>query len=259
MKTQNLDFILVPLGLLIMIVYHLWLLHRIIRKPTQTVIGINAINRRIWVQAIMQDPAKNGILAVQTLRNNIMASTLLASTAITLSSIIAALMNSTSSSKTFLRRQDLVLGNKSDLIISLKFLALLVCFLLAFFLILESVRYYSHATMLLSVPVMGQRAIGTDYISGVLNKGSYFWSLGLHAFYFTIPLFLWMFGPIPMFLCALSLVCLLYFLDVYSGYIVIGHGGNDGASRIELESESGSKGDVGSTERLNSHVILEID
>lgn len=37
--------ILVPLGLLAMVTYHLWLRHRIIWHPTTTVIGIS---RRIW-------------------------------------------------------------------------------------------------------------------------------------------------------------------------------------------------------------------
>ncbi|XP_031283943.1 uncharacterized protein LOC116142665 [Pistacia vera] len=89
---QLLDFVLASSGLLMMLAYHFWLIHRIIKHPTRTVIGVNAINRRFWVQAMMEDASKNGVLAVQTLRNNIMASTLLASTAIMLSSLIAVLM-----------------------------------------------------------------------------------------------------------------------------------------------------------------------
>ncbi|KAJ0968602.1 hypothetical protein J5N97_025519 [Dioscorea zingiberensis] len=94
MEKQELDFVLVPLGLIVMAGYHAWLFHRVIRHPTRTVIGINSINRRLWVESMMQDQTKNGVLAVQTLRNNIMASTLLASTAIMLSSLIAVLMTS---------------------------------------------------------------------------------------------------------------------------------------------------------------------
>lgn len=54
MEKQDLDFVLVPLGLLSLVAYHLWLLYRITRHPTTTVIGINAINRRIWVQTMME-------------------------------------------------------------------------------------------------------------------------------------------------------------------------------------------------------------
>ncbi|XP_072973428.1 uncharacterized protein [Typha angustifolia] len=222
MKKEDLDFILVPSGLLIMVFYHVWLVYRILRHPAKTVIGINAMNRRIWVQTIMEDTAKNGILAVQTLRNNIMASTLLASTAIMLTSLIAALMTaSITGSSQVLRGSSIVFGDRSDLGLSIKFFAILVCFILAFLLNVQSVRYYSHASILITVPIKRQRIapeFAAEYVSRALNKGSYFWSLGLHAFYISLPLFLWVFGPIPMILCSLILVCLLYFLDVYSDY-----------------------------------------
>ncbi|KAJ7965207.1 DUF599 domain-containing protein [Quillaja saponaria] len=94
MEKKSIDYILVPSGLFVMVTYHMWLLYRIVKQPTKTVIGLNAINRRFWVQAMMEDVSKNGVLAVQSLRNNIMASTLLASTAIMLSSLIAVLMTS---------------------------------------------------------------------------------------------------------------------------------------------------------------------
>lgn len=51
-----------------------------------------------------------------------------------------------------------------------------------------------------------------------VNRGSYFWSLGLRAFYFSFPLFLWIFGPVPMFSSSFLLVFVLYFLDVSSDF-----------------------------------------
>ena len=54
MEKKVLDLILVPTGLLVMVAYHSWLLHRVVRHPTKTVIGVNAINRRFWVQAMME-------------------------------------------------------------------------------------------------------------------------------------------------------------------------------------------------------------
>ncbi|CAD5194381.1 unnamed protein product [Musa acuminata subsp. burmannicoides] len=230
MEKQDLDFVLVPLGLLSLVAYHLWLLYRISRHPTTTVIGINAINRRIWVQTMMEDPAKNGVLAVQTLRNNIMASTLLASTAIMLSSLIVVLMTNGGSSSR-LRGRGFVVGDTSDLGLSIKFFSILVCFLLAFLLNVQSIRYYSHAGILVNVPVKSHRAapaLAAEFVARALNRGSYFWSLGLRAFYFSFPLFLWVFGPIPMASCCFVLVVMLYFLDVYSGW---------GEERAEEEME----------------------
>nr|GEU56981.1 ribonuclease H-like domain-containing protein [Tanacetum cinerariifolium] len=89
MEEKDIDYVLVPLGLGIMIIYHIWLVYTVLKHPTRTVIGLNAQSRYQWVFSMMADPLKNGVLAVQTIRNNIMASTLLATTAITLSSIIS--------------------------------------------------------------------------------------------------------------------------------------------------------------------------
>ncbi|XP_027160911.1 uncharacterized protein LOC113761923 [Coffea eugenioides] len=234
MEEKVLDYVLVPVGLGGMLVYHVWLFHQIVKLPTSTVIGINAINRRFWVQAMMKDASKNGVLAVQTLRNNIMASTLLASTAIMLSSVIAVLMtgmsrqwggehdhepDSSSSSPTGMWFLDVV-GDKSQLAFSIKYFSILVCFLVAFLFNVQSIRYYSHASILINVPTdhhprqAHHYCVTPDYVAATVNRGSYFWSLGLRAFYFSFPLFFWIFGPIPMFLCCVLLVFLLYFLDL---------------------------------------------
>ncbi|KQJ95396.1 uncharacterized protein LOC100832465 [Brachypodium distachyon] len=225
-KSEALDYVLVPLGLAVMAGYHLWLLLRIRRRPATTVIGINAINRRIWVRHIMEDASgKNGVLAVQTMRNAIMASSVLATVAITLSSLVAALMASGAAHGLFSRRDDvgdgnsniIVLGATGEVALSAKFLAILICFLVAFLLNVQSIRYYSHTGTLINVPLRAHRRPGlaVDYVTGTLNRGSYFWSLGVRAFYFSCPVFLWLFGPIPMFAACVAMVCTLYFLDVY--------------------------------------------
>ncbi|XP_078174205.1 uncharacterized protein LOC144567872 [Carex rostrata] len=228
MEKQELDYVLVPIGVLALLGYHLWLLYRVVMHPSTTVIGINSMNRRLWVQFVMQDPAKYGVLAVQSLRNNIMASK-----AIMLSSIIALIMtNSNSATMGGVRGGALILGNTTQLGLSVKCLAILVCFLVAFFLNLQSIGYYSHGSILINVPFnqLPTSAIllpgpGTKYVANVLNRGSYFWSLGLRALYFSLPLFLWIFGPIPMLACCLVLVSVVYFLDVYSKYDTDGENG----------------------------------
>jgi len=44
---------MVPLGLLVLGMYHVWLLYTIIRYPSRTVIGLNANSRYQWVLSIM--------------------------------------------------------------------------------------------------------------------------------------------------------------------------------------------------------------
>lgn len=161
----------------------------------------------------MQDSVKNGVLAVQTLRNSIMASTLLASTAITLSSIIGALVSSASggSSKSL---QSFVYGETGTITSTLKYLCLLLCFLFAFVCHVQSIRYASHASFLLSIPV-GDDAPGLtpDYVNEFIYRSQNFFSLGLRGYYFSFPLLLWIFGPIPMFVCTLVMLVLLHTLD----------------------------------------------
>ncbi|XP_008794823.2 uncharacterized protein LOC103710721 [Phoenix dactylifera] len=242
MRKEELDFVLVPVGLIVMVSYHLWLLYRILKHPTSTVIGINAINRRIWVHTMMEDRLKSGVLAVQTLRNNIMASTLLATMAIMLCSLMAVLMTNSNGGYRGLRGKDFVLGDTSDLALSVKFFSILICFLLAFLLNVQSIRYYSHAGILINVPARSQRAaqgLAAGYVARALNRGSYFWSLGLRALYFSVPMFLWLFGPVPMLASCLFLVFTLYFLDVYSGW---GEKGEEEKGEEEEEEDRGVHG-----------------
>ncbi|XP_047980390.1 uncharacterized protein LOC125222031 isoform X2 [Salvia hispanica] len=203
MEEKQLDSVLVPLGLALFLGYHLWLLFTIIRSPTRTVIGINSQTRHKW------DPLKNGVLAVQTIRNNIMASTLLATTAITLSSLISVYVSNKSSSPS----SKLIYGNKSPVMSSVKFFAILLCFLMAFLCNVQSIRYYAHVSFLATVPTSQGRRDAIEYVARNLNRGSFFWSLGLRAFYLSFPLFLWVFGPIPMFVCCFIMSFVLYFLD----------------------------------------------
>ncbi|XP_066350877.1 uncharacterized protein [Miscanthus floridulus] len=218
-SSPQLDYVLVPLGLALMVGYHIWLLLRIRRRPETTVIGINAINRCIWVRHIMEDPSgKHAVLAVQTLRNTIMASTVLASVAITLSSLVAGLMASGASGggRLFSASGLAVGAGSGEAALATKFFAVLVCFLVAFLLNVQSIRYYSHTGLLVNVPLAAHRrpARAVGYVTGTLNRGFYFWSLGVRAYYFSCPVFLWLFGPIPMCASCVAMVAALYFLDV---------------------------------------------
>jgi uncharacterized membrane protein len=198
----------------------------------------------------MQEPSgKHAVLAVQTIRNNIMASTLLASTAITLSSLIAVLMSGGSrggGGGGLLPGAPLVVGATGDAALSAKFFAILVCFLVAFLLNLQSIRYYSHTSTLVNVPLRAHRlrrpGLAVDYVTRTLNRGSYFWSLGVRAFYFSCPVFLWLFGPIPMFAACTAMVSALYFLDVCEDWEEE-HDGDHGVSGDETSGQGKGVGE----------------
>lgn len=216
MEKEKLDFILVPAGLLQLALYHVWLLFTILKHPTRTVIGLNAESRHQWVLSMMSDPLKNGVLAVQTIRNNIMASTLLATVAITLSSLISVFVTSSLDSSN--TTSEIFYGNKSRLLSSIKYFSILLCFLVAFICNVQSIRYYAHVSFLITLPSSVDNVESVEYAARNLNRGSYSWSLGLRAFYLSFPLLLWIFGPIPFFLCCCIMSCVLYFLDTTTSF-----------------------------------------
>ncbi|XP_022884936.1 uncharacterized protein LOC111401436 [Olea europaea var. sylvestris] len=143
-----------------------------------------------------------------------MASTLLATTAITLSSLISVYVSNKSNSSSL----KLVYGNKSPIMSSVKFFAILLCFLVAFLCNVQSIRYYAHVSFLATVPTFKDTKDAIEYVVINLNRGSFFWSIGLRAFYFSFPLFLWVFGPIPMFVCCCIMSFILYFLDTTTNF-----------------------------------------
>lgn len=244
MEEGQLDLVLVPLGLVLMGLYHLWLFLTILRHPKRTVVGLNALTRHRWVKSMMTDPSKNGVLAVQTIRNSIMASTLLATTSITLTSIIGVVVSNTTNSST---SSSLIYGNKRELTAAIKYFTILLCFLVAFLCNVQSIRYYAHVSFLVSVSPPRDAKESVDYVARCLNRGSYFWSLGLRAFYVSFSLFLWIFGPIPMFVCCCTMSCLLYFLDTTSDFSRQLHvllGREEEGSKLGWEEEGSKRRDA---------------
>lgn len=54
MERKCLDMVLVPMGLALMLGYHVWLFYRVMKHPAKTLIGTNAVSRWIWVRAMME-------------------------------------------------------------------------------------------------------------------------------------------------------------------------------------------------------------
>lgn len=151
-----------------------------------------------------------------------MASTLLATTAITLSSLIGVFVSSSSRSGD--KASELIYGNKTATLSSIKYFCILLCFLVAFLCNVQSIRYYAHVSFLATVPTWKDKNDSIEYVVRNLNRGSIFWSLGLRAFYLSFPLFLWIFGPIPMFVCSVIIAFTLYFLDTTTSFTRLLHG-----------------------------------
>ena len=159
-----------------------------------------------------QDNDKKNILAVQSLRNTIMGATLMATTSILLCSGLAAIVSSTYSVKKPL--EDTVYGGHGEFMISLKYVTLLSIFLFSFFCHSLSIRFINQVNILINTPQDPMSSLVTpEYVNEILEKGFLLNTVGNRLFYAALPLLLWIFGPVLVFLCSLTMVPVLYNLD----------------------------------------------
>jgi len=175
--------------------YHVFLWLKSRSDPTYTVQKVNARVRTKWVEAVMQD--NKDILAVQTLRNSTMAATFLASTAVILVMGILSLVG----------RGDALLSPSGP-----KLLLMLVDLFVAFFAFTMSIRLYSHVGYMISTPGTAS-AVSPAIVARHLNRGANFYSAGMRAFYFLVPLVAWLFGPWALGAATLGLLVLLFVND----------------------------------------------
>ncbi|XP_010519591.1 PREDICTED: uncharacterized protein LOC104799002 [Tarenaya hassleriana] len=211
-----LDAVLVPLSLTMMFCYHIFLWHKARTNPFSTVVGTNSRGRHFWVASIMKDNDKKNILAVQTLRNTIMGATLMATTCILLSAGLAAVISSTYSIKKPLN--DHVFGAHGDLTVAVKYVTILTIFLFSFFSHSLSIRFINQVNILINSPHHHQdpssdNFITPEYVSELLEKGFLLNTVGNRLFYMGMPLMLWIFGPVLVFLSSSAMVPVLYNLD----------------------------------------------
>ncbi|XP_054784558.1 uncharacterized protein LOC129291272 [Prosopis cineraria] len=215
-----LDAILVPLGFVITISYYVWLWHNVRTQPFSTTIRINSHIRRIWVPSFLKDLEKKNILAVLCLRNLTMGCTLMATTSIVLSAGLATVISSIYSVKKPLN--DAVYGTDehNEYLSSLKYVIILTFFIFSFFCHCLSIRMFSQLSTLICTPrddVVVASLVTPNYLTDLLEKGSLLNTVGNRLFYSALPLLLWIFGPILVFLCNIAILSVLYNLDFVGG------------------------------------------
>lgn len=206
------DLISFSLSSLMLVAYQGFLWRKTRADPTYTVQAVNTFARTVWVETIMKDSDK-GVLAIQTLRNSTMAATFLASTAVLL--IIGALTLSGQGDKLDSTWHALnSLGAKHAELRIGKLLILLVDLFIAFFSFAMAVRIYNHVGYMINVPLtLKHHAISPIHVATHLNSGGKFYSIGMRAYYYAVPLVFWLFGPHFMLVATVVLIAFLYHLD----------------------------------------------
>lgn len=141
-----------------------------------------------------------------------MGSTLMATTSILLCAGLAAVISSTYSVKKPLN--DAVYGAHGEFMMALKYVTLLTIFLFSFFCHSLSIRFLNQVSYLICSPVDTSMSLVTqEYLCDLLEKGSILNTIGNRLFYSALPLVLWIFGPVLVFLSFVTMVPVLYNLD----------------------------------------------
>jgi uncharacterized membrane protein len=197
-------------GFLILVVYHVYLIYQVKNDPLKTSMGLTDRLRRDWVRTVMED--NRDLLAVQTLRNWVMASSFLASTAILVN---LALINAAFRTEKFADISHALnfLGAKSQVLWLVKLLVLILDFFFAFFSFTLSIRYYNHASYAINIPPKQDPIVTYAAVAAIVNRGSIHYTLGMRAYYLSVPLLLWLFGPTWMLVGATTMTIILYGLD----------------------------------------------
>jgi len=205
------DLIALGASVALLVGYQLFLSSRLRRNPTYTIQAINAQARTAWVESVMSDG--KDVLAVQTLRNSTMAATFLASTAVLL--ILGVLTLTAQGHELGDTWHALnMLGATGSTVRLAKLMLLLFDLFVAFFSFSMSIRIYNHVGYMINVPVSRQqKVISPAHVALHLNRGASFYSTGMRAFHYMVPLVFWLFDPLLMLLSTAALLFVLFRLD----------------------------------------------
>jgi uncharacterized membrane protein len=207
------DLIAALVTLLLLAGYHVLLRIRVKRDPLYTVHAVNVVAREAWVDTVMSS-AEPDVLAVQTLRNSVMASSFMASTAILLMIGTLSLIGSAAEHPASVWHALNLRGSTASGTVAWKLLCLLIDFFVAFFCFSMCVRFYNHVGYMVSISTeRGRSAISPGMVTAYLNRAGLFYLLGTRSFFYSVPLVFWMFGPQFMIASTLVLIAALYPLD----------------------------------------------
>jgi uncharacterized membrane protein len=150
--------------------------------------------RRRWIASVIGE--RRDILAIQTLRNMLMAANFFASTAFFAAVGMLSFGMATEHVPTVFDRLNFG-GSHDHTLFTGKFLLLVVLLFATFFNFALAIRYYNHVGLVLNVPPDDGHTM-EDRAGGLLRRGALHYSWGMRGYYYVIPMALWLFGPLWM-------------------------------------------------------------
>ncbi|CAA7041617.1 unnamed protein product [Microthlaspi erraticum] len=221
------DSVLVPLSVFIAVGYHVFLWNTFKHNPSRTSLGIDSSRRKSWFREIKEGDDKTGMLAVQSLRNKKMVTILTATVSILILLSLAAVTNNAFEASHLITTADnIFFGSKHPTTYVLKYASSSLLLAVSFFFSSLAVTYLMDANFLINA--IGKKHEGDcgcgyelttgtesfrEYTRLVLERGFFMAMVGNRVMCVSLPLLLWMFGPLPVLASSLGLVWVLYQFD----------------------------------------------
>lgn len=209
-----LDVVLIPVSVFLVAAYHGYLCHYIKNKPSTTAYGIKRQRRSAWFLHLNQGGKEKAMLVVQSLRNTLMTTILTATITVLSNFAFAAVTSATYTASHGHNHHHLftgtLLGSKSDKIYAFKYASASFCVLISFVCSSMAIGFLIDANFLMNA---SGNLLPENHAETVLERG---FALGLIAnrvLCFSVPLLLWMFGPIALALSSLALICVFHQQD----------------------------------------------
>lgn len=212
MYSFHLDTIAVALSALLVLTYYVYLFTRLRRRPDFTIHAVNRRARQLWVAEVMKNGSKD-VMAVQTLRNYMMAATFKASsTVLFIMGTLTLSGQAESLAKTWHVLN--IVGTQEPQWWIIKVICLLTVLIVAFFSFALTVRLLNHVVFMISLPPSEAHGpLSAEHVAQRLNQAGVFYSIGMRAFFIAVPLVFWLFGAAFLVGATIGLIGVLYLLN----------------------------------------------
>jgi uncharacterized membrane protein len=206
------EMLAVGISLILVLSYYLFLFRQGRRSADGTIHALNARARLLWVRHVMGNEAKD-LMAVQTLRNMVMAATFKATSSLVL---IVGTLSLVGEAEARAKAWHVlsVAGAQAGEWWMAKLLCLLLVLIVAFFTFVMVIRQLNHVMFMVSLPkAVTQGSFAPDRVAQHLNQAGVYYMIGMRAFFVTVPLAFWLFGPWFLVAATLGLIAVLYSID----------------------------------------------
>ncbi|KAK6943366.1 Protein of unknown function DUF599 [Dillenia turbinata] len=208
-----LDTILVPLSLFLTFGYHVYLWPHLQGQSFINYCGRQRIEKKKMVsklEFVTQGDDKKGMLAVQSLRNTLMTTILMASIAIMIDLILAALTNNSYNASHLLKSS--FFGSQVSRITILKYGSASLFLIISFMCSSMSVGCLVDANFLINAASEHEFS-QPGIVQIIFERGFLLAVVGNRMLCMAFPLLVWLYSPVMVILSSVALVLGLYHLD----------------------------------------------